>query len=204
MVLVDRLADGVTRRARSTIGRLSIGFARLASDLRSRYRRHFDHIKEWLMKGSIALRRAPSLREAHAALRQVHQALKVAGAAIDSRYGSGLDFQMPGIRSIGLRLPWIVSRGRVDIGAWDAGPWKLTFELSFARLRWIVIGACAAITIALRNHPSGALFVLVVGALAYLLTVSIIVFRFRDLLRGAAREFIERRSRPRLQDRGSV
>ena len=154
------------------------------------------------MRSSIALRRAPSLREAHAALQQVQDALKAAGAAIDPRYGSGIDFQMPRMRSIGLHSPWIISRGRVDIGAWDAGPWQLTFELSFARLRWVVIGLCVAAGIALRNHPNAPLFVLIVGVLAYLLTVSIVAFRFRDLLTRAARDFVERRRRPRPPKQG--
>ena len=152
------------------------------------------------MKHSIALRRAPTHRQAREILVRLRGELETRGAAVELTAFDALRFRMPAPWRAP-RPAWLlaVTSGSASISAAGGGPWRVRYVLSFAMLRVVCLALSVALAYVARGWPRLSLLnaLVILWLTCYLLLSLIATARFSRLLRAAASNMIERRRRPR-------
>jgi hypothetical protein len=152
------------------------------------------------VKHSIALRRAPTHRQAREILVRLRSELEARGAAVELTAFDALRFRMP--------PPWraprpgwllAVTSGSAGISAAGGGPWRVRYALSFAVLRVFCLALSVVLAYIGRGWPRLSLLngLVILWLSCYLLLSLVATARFSRLLREAAKDMIERRRRPR-------
>jgi hypothetical protein len=151
------------------------------------------------MRKTIALPRAPSLREANAVLADVERELVASGATVERTGPAGLRFSVP--------PPWRrqslgplagVSSGTVALSAGGGRPWRVVYTLGFRRLQVFSAGAVALLVAIGWGWARTALVVAALGC--WLLTFGVpwalAARRAHRVVRDAARRVVRPPSRP--------